>query len=72
MNHLSFSQAIKAVINGQHVVTLDDAHPDGRADRGVHPGAGGTDVHNGHVDVALVQKGGSFVKKPKDKCSFGT
>lgn len=64
-NHLSFSQSIKAVINSQHAVTLDDAHPDGGADSGVHPGAGGADVHNGHVDVALVPKGGSFIKNTK-------
>lgn len=56
LNHLSLSQAVEAVLNGQHVVTLDDAHPDGGADSSVHPSAGGADVHDGHVDVALVQR----------------
>lgn len=72
MNHLSFSQAIEAVINGQHAVTLDDANPDGSADSGVHPSAGSANVHDGHVDVALVQRGGSFIQKneTKDECSF--
>lgn len=59
MNHLSLSQAVEAVVNSQHVVTLDDAHPDGGADSSVHPSAGGADVHDGHVDVALVQRFGS-------------
>lgn len=61
MNHLSLSQAVKAIVNGQHVVTLDDAHPDGGTDSSVHPSAGGTDVHDGHVDVALVQRLGSVM-----------
>lgn len=66
MNHLSLGQAIEAVVNRQHVVTLDDAHPDGGADGSVHPSAGGADVHDGHVDVALVQRLGSviIVKEP--------
>lgn len=59
MKHLSLSQAVEAVVNGQHVVTLDDAHPDGGADSSVHPSAGGADVHDGHIDVALVQRLGS-------------
>lgn len=67
MNHLSFSQAIEAVINGQHAVTLDDAYPDGGADSSIHPGAGSANVHDGHVNVALVQRGGSFIKKNKGR-----
>lgn len=61
VSHLSLSQAVEAVVDGQHVVTLDDAYPDGGADGGIHPSAGGADVHDGHVDVALVQGLGSVI-----------
>lgn len=61
MNHLPLSQAVEAVVNGQHVVTLDDAHPHGGSDGSVHPSAGGADVHDGHVDVALVRRLGSAI-----------
>ena len=49
------SEALEAVVHGQHVVALDDAHPGGGADGGVHTGAGGPHVKDGHVDVALVE-----------------
>lgn len=61
MNHLSLSQAVEAVVNSQHAVTLDDAHPDGGADSCVHPSAGGADVYDGHADVALVKRLGSVI-----------
>lgn len=54
--YLSLSQAIKAVMDGQHVVTLDDAHPDCCTDGSIHTSAGSTDVHDGYVDVALVSQ----------------
>lgn len=54
--HLSLRQPIKAVVDRQHVVTLDDAHPHSRADGGVHASTGSTDVHYGYIDVALVGK----------------
>lgn len=54
--HLSLRQPIKSVVDRQHVVTLDDAHPHSRADSSVHTSTGSTDVHDGHVDVALVGK----------------
>ena len=43
-------------MDGQHVVTLDDAHPDRCTDGSIHTSAGSTDVHDGHIDVALVSK----------------
>lgn len=52
--YLSFGQTIKAVMDSQHGVTLDDAHPDCRTDGSVHTSAGSTDVHDCHIDVALV------------------
>ena len=55
MTDLSVSEALEAVVHGQHVVALDDAHPDGGADGRVHTSAGGPDVKDGHVDVALVE-----------------
>lgn len=70
MSHLSLSQAIEAVVNRQHVVTLDDAHPDGSADSSVHPSAGGADVHDGHVDVALVQRLGSVIIVKRTSAHF--
>lgn len=72
VNHLSLSQAVEAVVNGQHAVTLDDAHPDGGADGGVHPSAGGADVHDGHVDVALVQRVASIIRESVFICGLGT
>ena len=54
--YLSLSQAIKAVMDGQHGVTLDDAHPDCCTDSSIHTSAGSTDVHDGNVDVALVSQ----------------
>lgn len=61
MNHLSFSQAVETVMNSEHVVALDDAHPDSGTDSGIHAGARGADVQDGNVDVALVQSGGLFI-----------
>lgn len=54
--HLPLRQPIKAVMDRQHIVTLDDAHSHSRADGGVHTSTGSTDVHDGYVDVALVGK----------------
>lgn len=71
MKHLSLSQAVEAIVNGQHVVTLDDANPDGGADSSVHPSAGGADVHDGHVDVALVQRLGSVSNIKESVFIFG-
>lgn len=51
--HVSVRKSVEAVVHRQHVVSLNEAHPDGRAHRRVHTGARRTDVHNGHVDVAL-------------------
>lgn len=48
-------------MNSEHVVTLDDAHPDSGTDSSVHAGARGADVQDGNVDVALVQRGGLFI-----------
>lgn len=54
--HLSVSQTVEAVVDRQHVVTLDESHPHGRADGSVHTSTGGADVHDGYIDVALVAR----------------
>lgn len=54
--HLSMSQTVEAVMDRQHVVTLDESHPHGRADGSVHTSTGGANVHDGHIDVALVAR----------------
>lgn len=54
--HLSMSQTVEAVVDCQHVVTLDESHPHGRADGGVHTSTGGADIHDGYIDVALVAR----------------
>ena len=53
IGYLSVSQTIKAVVDGQHAVTLDDAYPDCCTHRRVHSSTGSSNVHYGHVDVAL-------------------
>lgn len=55
-SYLSLSQTIKAVMDSEHGVTLDDAHPDCCTDGGVHTSTGSTDVHDGHIDVALISQ----------------
>lgn len=60
MTYLSLSQTVKAVVDSQHGVTLDNAHPDCSTDGSIHPSTGSTDVHDGHVDVALVSKRGIY------------
>lgn len=54
--HLSMCQPVKAVMHRQHVVTLDETHPHGRADGSIHTSTGGTNVDDGYVDVALVAR----------------
>lgn len=56
VTYLSLCQTIKAIMDSQHGVTLDDAHPDRSTDGSIHTSAGSTDVHDGHVDVALVRE----------------
>lgn len=55
-SYLSVSQAVKAVVNSQHVVALDDAHPDSCTDGCIHPGTGRADIQDGHIDVALAKQ----------------
>lgn len=54
--YLTLSQTIKAIMDSQHGVTLDNAHPDCSADGSIHTSTGSTDVHDGHIDVALMNK----------------
>lgn len=54
--YLTLSQTVKAVMDSQHGVTLDNAHPDCSADGSIHTSTGSTDVHDGHIDVALINK----------------
>lgn len=56
VTYLSLSETIKAIMDSQHVVTLNDAHPDCSTNGSVHTSTGSTDVHDGHIDVALVSK----------------
>ena len=51
--YVSVRESVEAVVHRQHGVSLNHADPDGRAHRRVHAGAWRTDVHHGHVDVAL-------------------
>lgn len=51
--NLSFVEALEAVADGEHLVALGDAHPDGRAHGRVHASRGGAHVQDGHVEVAL-------------------
>lgn len=57
-SYLSLSQTVKAVMDSQHGVTLDDAHPDCCTDRSVHTSTGSSDVHDGHIDVTLALREG--------------
>lgn len=50
---LSFVEALEAVADGEHLVALGDAHPDGGAHGRVHACRGGAHVQDGHVEVAL-------------------
>lgn len=52
-SYLSMSQTIKTIMDTKHGVTLDDAHLHCCPDCSIHAGAGSSDVHNGHIDVAL-------------------
>lgn len=61
--YLSVSQTIESVMHSQHGVALDDSHPDSWADRSVHPSARSADVHDGHIDVALVSERGTKKEK---------
>lgn len=54
--YLTLSQTVKAIMDSQHGVTLDNAHPDCSADGSIHTSTGSTDVHDGHIDVALINK----------------
>lgn len=51
--YLSLSQTVKAVMNTQHGMTLDEAHPNCCTDSSVHTSTGSSDVHNSHIDVTL-------------------
>lgn len=53
--YLSMGEAVKAVVDGQHVVTLDDAHPDSCTHGCIHPSTGSADIYDGHIDVTLTQ-----------------
>lgn len=43
-------------MHSQHIVALDDSHPDSRTNRSVHAGTGSAHIHDGHVNVALLTK----------------
>lgn len=47
------SQAVKTIVDRQHLVTLQDPDSDGRTYGSVHAGARSSHVHEGDVDVAL-------------------
>lgn len=58
--HLSFGEPLKPIADSEHLVTLRDAHPDRRSDRGVHTGRRGADVQDRHIEVALTMRGKTF------------
>lgn len=47
------SQAIKSIMNSQHLVTLQDPDSDGRTNDGVHARARSSHVQEGYVDITL-------------------
>lgn len=51
--HLSMGQPVKSIMYCQHIMTLDDSHPDSRSNGGVHASTRGADIHDGYIDVAL-------------------
>lgn len=51
------SQAVKTIVDRQHLVTLQDSDPDGRTYGSVHAGARSSHVQEGYVDIALLMKG---------------
>lgn len=52
--HLSMCQPVKAVMDCQHIVTLDVSHPHSGSNGSIHTSTGGANVHDGYIDVALV------------------
>lgn len=54
--YLTLSQTVKAIMDSQHGVTLDNAHPDCRSDGSIHASTGSANVHDGHIDVALINE----------------
>lgn len=57
-SYLSLSQTVKAVMNSQHGMTLDDAHPDCCTDRSVHTSTGSSNIHDSHIDITLAVREG--------------
>lgn len=49
-------QPIEAIMDCQHIVTLDESHPHSRSNRGIHTSTWGADVHDGYIDVALLDR----------------
>lgn len=52
--HLSMCKPIKAVMDRQHIVTLDESHPHSGSNGSIHTSTGGANVHDGYINVALV------------------
>lgn len=56
--YLSLSQTVKAIMNTQHGVTLDEAHPNCCTDSSIHTSTGSSNVHDSHIDVTLAERDG--------------
>ena len=56
--YISVSETLKPVMNGQHIVSLNDSNPHCRTHGSIHTSTGGTDVNYGHINVALEGRGG--------------
>lgn len=64
-DYLSLVESLEAIVDSEHLVSLRDAHPDGRADSSVHARCGGSHIQHSNVEVTLQGKGEQDTPLPK-------